>query len=127
MLTSLRRWPGVPSFSESACGVVDSACEQDCARNLQHASSNSQHASSNSQHASAWPQEFEVEIELGHEEWSTSVAHSASNHCASSHASSRNVSAPQPGVTHDVYAAILHHLPSLVVALLKLLLAAGAM
>jgi hypothetical protein len=124
MLTSLRRWPGVPSFSESACGVVDSACERDCARNLQDASSNSQDASSNlrGQDSTAWPQEFEVEIELGHEEWSTSVAHSAS-----SHASSRNVSAPQPGVTHDVYAAILHHLPSLVVALLKLLLAAGAM
>lgn len=114
MLSSLRRWNGVPSFSESAYGVVNSACERDRTRNLQH-------ASSNSQDASAWPQAFEVEIELGHEEWSTIVAHSAS-----SHASSRTVSAPQPGVTHDVYAAILHHLPSLVVALLKLLLAAGA-
>ena len=68
------------------------------------------------------PQEFDVEIELGHEEWSTSVTRSAI-----SHASSRTVSAPQRGLTHDVYAAILHHLPSLVVALLKLLLAAGAM
>lgn len=66
----------------------------------------------------AWPPELDVEIEFGDHE---------STGCGSRHGTRRAVSAPEPGVTHAVYGCILHHLPSLVVALLKLLLAAGGL
>ncbi len=109
MLTSLRRWPGVPSFTDnlanSACGVASSGGGEGVAM------------PSNCAPAwGAWPPELDVEFELGDDE---------ATGCGSRHGTRRAVSAPEPGLTHAVYGCILHHLPSLVVALLKLLLAAG--
>jgi len=118
LLSSLRRWPGMPSFQDKTFQDTSSTggLEQPtCVRMGAHTS---------------WVPDLEIDIDLDgmHQDWS----HASEAGCIAPYpphktpqAHARTVRAPVAGGTEMVYGQMVHELPSLVVALLKILLAAG--
>lgn len=100
MMASLRPWPGLPSFS--------------CASAHGH---------------KAWAPVLDVEIDLDAsppkqpERMDQGINHKES---AGDQSDGVGVGSPVGKTTDRLYGVLLHHLPSLVVAMLKILLAAGS-
>ena len=138
LLWSLRQWPGMPSFQDtststrdtSSTGGLEEATCVDKARCVRATCMRMSHRPL-SAHTS-WVPHLEIDIDLDgmHQDWHASHASHAG--CIAPYpphktpqAHARTVRAPVAGGTEMVYGQMVHELPSLVVALLKILLAAG--
>jgi len=138
LLWSLRQWPGMPSFQDtststrdtSSTGGLEEATCVDKARCVRATCMRMSHRPL-SAHTS-WVPDLEIDIDLDgmHQDWHASHASHAG--CIAPYpphktpqAHARTVRAPVAGGTEMVYGQMVHELPSLVVALLKILLAAG--